>query len=51
LEARNKQLLFTKSNISKMDKELEEAENKLESIVQSYLPAEKRENVTFKNST
>ena len=41
----------TKSNISKMDKELEEAENKLESIVQSYLTAKKRENTRFKNST
>ncbi len=51
LAAREKQLLATKSNISKMDKELEEAENKLDSAVQSYLPVKKRENTTFKNST
>jgi argininosuccinate lyase len=50
LAARGKQLLATKSVISKIDKELEEAENKLDSIIQQYLPANKRENVTFKNS-
>ena len=51
LAAREKQLLLTKSNISKMDKELDEAENKLESTVQSYLPVSTRENATFKNLT
>jgi argininosuccinate lyase len=34
---REKQILSTKSNISKMDKELEEAEGMLELIVNSYL--------------
>ncbi len=51
LAAREKQLFATKSNISKMDKKLEEAENKLESTVQSYLPAKKSKNTTFKNLT
>jgi len=51
LEAREKQLLTTKSVISKADKELEEAENKLDSIVQQYLPADKRLSGRFKNST
>jgi argininosuccinate lyase len=41
LAARKKQLLLTKSNISKMDKELGEAENQLENTFQSFLPAEK----------
>ena len=40
LAAREKQLLLTKSNISKLDKELDEAENKLETTVQSHLRAE-----------
>ena len=51
LAQREKQLLTTKSNISKIDKELEEAENKLESIIQSFLPVSKSRNTTFKNST
>ncbi len=51
LAAREKQLYSTKSNISKMDKELEEAENKLETTVKSYLPPEKNESARFKNST
>ena len=50
LAQREKQLLTTKSNISKIDKELEEAENKLESIIQSFLPVNKSKNTTFKNS-
>ncbi len=50
LAAREKQLFVTKSNISKMDKELDEAENKLESAVQQFT-VNKRENTTFKNST
>ncbi len=41
LAAREKQLYSTKSNISKMDKELEEAENQLETTVKSYLPLKK----------
>lgn len=51
LADREKQLLTTKSIISKIDKELEEAENKLESIIQSFLPVSKSKSVTFKNST
>jgi len=47
---REKQVLLIKSNISKMDKELEEATEKLDSIVQQ-LTAKFHENVTFKNST
>jgi argininosuccinate lyase len=50
LAQREKQLHATKSNISKIDKELEEAENKLESIIQSFLPVKKSKNTTFKNS-
>jgi len=46
---REKQVLVTKSNISKMDKELEEAENKLETTIKKYVPANKSENGTFKN--
>jgi len=38
---REKQVLLTKSNISKMDKELGEAENQLENTIQTYLPKEK----------
>ena len=51
LTAREKQLLATKSHISKIDKELEESENKLGSIIQQYLPLVKRESGRFKNST
>jgi argininosuccinate lyase len=51
LSAREKQLLTTKYNISKADKELEESENKLDSIIQQYLPAPEHENGRFKNST
>lgn len=51
LATRQKQLFATKSNISKMDKELEEAENTLDSAVQSYLPVKKPKNTTFKNLT
>jgi hypothetical protein len=36
LDARKKKLFLTKSNILQMDKELEEAENKLEKAVKSY---------------
>jgi argininosuccinate lyase len=35
---RKKQVLLTKSNISKMDKELGEAEDLLENTIQTYLP-------------
>jgi hypothetical protein len=47
---REKQILLTKSNISKMDKELEDAENKLETTVQQFT-AKPRGNGTFKNYT
>ncbi|MCW4046001.1 MAG: argininosuccinate lyase [Candidatus Bathyarchaeota archaeon] len=50
LEARKKRLLLTKSNILQMDKELEEAENKLENAVQAYLPVNSGGNVKLKNS-
>ena len=50
LVAREKQLLLTKSNISKMDKELEEAEKKLDSTVEQFT-TNLRRSATFKNST
>jgi argininosuccinate lyase len=46
LDARKKKLFLTKSNILQMDKELEEAENKLEKVVKSY----SSENAKLKNS-
>jgi len=50
LATREKQLLLTKSNISKMDKELEEAEKKLDSAVEQFT-ANMRKSATFKNLT
>ena len=50
LAAREKQLLLTKSNISKMDKELEEAENKLDATVKQFT-GNLRKSATFKNLT
>jgi argininosuccinate lyase len=50
LAAREKQLLLTKSNISKMDKRLEEAENKLDSVVEQFT-TKLRKSATFKNLT
>jgi argininosuccinate lyase len=47
---REKKVLCTKSNISKLDKELEDAENKLETVVQQFIP-KSSENGTFKNNT
>jgi len=41
LATREKQLFATKSNISKLDKALEEAENKLSSVVQLYVYPQK----------
>lgn len=46
LDAWKEKLFLVKSNILKMDKELEEAENKLEKVTQSY----SSENVKLKNS-
>jgi argininosuccinate lyase len=46
LAVREKQLLLTRANISKMDKELDEAENKLESTVKSYLSGNIRKHKT-----
>jgi argininosuccinate lyase len=46
LDARKKKLFLTKSNILQTDKELEEAENKLEKAVKSYSSG----NVNLKNS-
>jgi len=51
LAAREKMLFVTKSNISKMDKQLEEAENKLETIIDALISVNHHENGTFKNST
>jgi argininosuccinate lyase len=51
LAAREKMLFATKSNISKMDKQLEEAENKLETIIDALISVNHHENGTFKNST
>ncbi|MCW4006847.1 MAG: argininosuccinate lyase [Candidatus Bathyarchaeota archaeon] len=42
LAAHEKQRFVTKSNISQMDKKLEEAESELETLLQSYLPASNR---------
>jgi argininosuccinate lyase len=50
LGMREKLVLCTKSNISKMDKELEEAENNLDTAVQQFA-SKPRENGTFKNYT
>jgi hypothetical protein len=50
LREREKLLLCTKSDISKMDKELEEAENKLDLAVQQFT-VKSRENTKFKNLT
>jgi len=50
LGARKKKLFLTKSNILQMDKLLEEAENKLEKAVKSYLPVSSSENIKLKNS-
>jgi len=47
---REKQILLTKSIISKLDKELGEAENQLEITIQTYLPAEKTPSTMFKNN-
>jgi argininosuccinate lyase len=46
---REKQILMTKSNISKMDKELEEAENKLETTVRAFLSVAKKSSTKLKN--
>jgi hypothetical protein len=50
LDVWKKKLFVTKSNILQMDKELEEAENKLEKAVKSYFPASSRENIKLKKS-
>ena len=47
---REKQVLQTKSDISKMDKELEESWNKLDAAVQQFI-SKTSKNTTFKNST
>ncbi|NLE04736.1 MAG: argininosuccinate lyase, partial [Crenarchaeota archaeon] len=51
LTIREKQLLTTKSVISKIDKELEEAEKKLDSTLKEYLSINKTKNTKHKNST
>jgi argininosuccinate lyase len=45
-----KKLFQTKSNILQMDKELEEAERKLQKAVKSYFPVSSRENIKLKKS-
>lgn len=50
LAEREKKLIITRSIVSKIDKELEEAENKLESLVKSFLSTDNGKNTTFKNS-
>jgi argininosuccinate lyase len=50
LEARKKRLLLTKSNILQMDKELEEAETKLEKAIQANSHVNSSGNVKLKNS-
>jgi argininosuccinate lyase len=50
LELWKKKVLQTKSNILKMDKVLEEAENKLEKTVQACFSVSSSENVKLKNS-
>jgi argininosuccinate lyase len=50
LDARKKRLLQTKSNILQMDKELEEAETKLEKTIQANSHVNSSGNVKLKNS-
>jgi len=50
LAEREKQLTLTRANISKIDKALDEAENKLESVVQTCLSMNSRGNTKLKNS-
>jgi argininosuccinate lyase len=50
LEVWKKKVFLTKSNILKVDKELEEAENKLEKAVEACFPMGSRGNIKLKNS-
>ncbi len=50
LAEREKQLTLTRANISKLDKALDEAENKLEAVVQTCLSMNSRRNTKLKNS-
>jgi argininosuccinate lyase len=50
LDIWKKKWFSTRSDIIQMDKKLEEAENKLESVVQSYLPMNTSGNTKLKNS-
>jgi argininosuccinate lyase len=50
LEVWKKKVLLTKSNISQLDKALEEAENILEKAIQAYFPMSSGANVKLKNS-
>ena len=51
INARKKQIGLTKLNIAKMSQKLDDAENKLESTVESYsLPSTPENNTRFKNS-
>jgi argininosuccinate lyase len=51
INVRKKQIGLTKLNIAKMSQKLDDAENKLESTVESYsLPSTPENNTRFKNS-
>jgi argininosuccinate lyase len=50
LDVWKKKVFLTKSNILKLDKLLEEAENKLEKAVKSYFPMSSHGNINLKNS-
>jgi argininosuccinate lyase len=50
LDALKKKWLSTKKNMIQMDKKLEEAENNLKIVVQSYFSVNSRENVKLKNT-
>ena len=50
IESWKKKVFLTKSNILQTDKLLEEAENKLEKTIKSYLPVSSSENIKLKNS-
>jgi argininosuccinate lyase len=49
LEVWKKKWFSTKSDIIQMDKKLEQAENNLKNVVQSYFPVNPRENAKLKN--
>jgi hypothetical protein len=50
LDKQKKKLLLTKSNISHMDKKLDEAKNRLQKTLKSFVPISSSENTKLKNS-